>query len=818
MMRKNWMTKKSEGKHNSASNHRKSKYGSEGSYIKRAVCILTALVMAVAVSGCGGDISGGGQISDAGAASDGVLAGEQSQGNNTASSGGQTAMGRYVEEEIDLSGQLSQPIAMRMLTDGSIVILDTYEGMLVSKDQGATWNEETPDWLADLIEGGGYINSMAMTPNGTVVVSYDESVSVDDYKPTAKMFLADGTEVPIEIELTEDDTYVRQVVTSDEGRIFAVTYAKVYEIYEDGSSEVAWESEYVSYSSWIWVKDNLMFIDSDWDGNVFDRPLIYDPDAGEYVEDSVFKDFTQENYAGRRYNGRYSGSMFLMPGDDETIYVMGSKGIHRHVVGGNMMEQIVDGSLSLLSTPNYSIVSMLQLEEESFLALFANHKLIRFTYDPNVPSVPENMITIYSLREDSNIRQAISLYQTRNPDTFVSYEIGMSEGDAVTRADAVKKLNTEIMAGTGPDLIVMDDLPIGSYVEKGLLLDLTDYTARYSESSPLFDNVIDAMKYDSKVYMVPASVSMPVIATNGIYTEKMTDVAAVGEAVEKLREEHPGENIIGLCSPGSIMKRFAAASAPKWAAADGTIDSESIGEYLEQCKRIYDAQMDGLDADIIRYYTERSERMAAYDGIDEYMMNEQVFLEIYNYVCREEYLLAGWMSGSYDYLEVMSLDKAKGFEDTKVIPMRGQCSNVFMPGTILGINAMSDQVEAARGFVDVFLSADAQSAYSGFALNREALDMQFTPVQDYLQEDGGYMSWASSDAEGNIVSYRQYWPSDEQIAAFKSQLASLNTAYIPDSVLEKAVFDGGTAYLRGEKTLQQALDAIDRTVALYMAE
>ena len=35
----------------------------------------------------------------------------------------------------------------------------------------------------------------------------------------------------------------------------------------------------------------------------------------------------------------------------------------------------------------------------------------------------------------------------------------MAESDSVTREDAVKKLNTEIIAGNGPDLIVMDGLP-----------------------------------------------------------------------------------------------------------------------------------------------------------------------------------------------------------------------------------------------------------------------------------------------------------------------------------------------------------------------
>lgn len=785
---------------------------------KKIISILLAAAMVLLIAGCGGGTgsAGGASGSDnADAASTGGSAGTQTQNGDSSNADGQTAMGRYVEEEFDLSEQLSQPLAMCMLEDGSIVILDSTAGVLMSKDQGITWSDETPDWFITMKNEGAYITSMAMAPDGTAAVAYDPDMGDDDYSPIAKLIMPDGTEVPAEIAFTDEDMYVSQVIASDEGRFFVDTVHSIYEIHEDGSSEKILTPE---DSSWVWVKGNLLFVDSDWEA--VDAPMIYDLDAKDYVEDSVLMEFTDDNYPGRNYNGSYSGSMHLMPGDNGTVYVIGSKGIHRHVIGGNMMEQIVDGNLSMLSNPDYHIVSMIQLEEESFLVLFANHKLIRFTYDPNVPSVPENMLTIYSLREDDSIRQSISLYQAQHPDTFVSYEIGMSEGDAVTREDALKRLNTEIVAGSGPDLIVLDDMPISSYVDKGLLLDLTDYFEQYSAKEPLFDNIIEALKIDGKAYMAPLKISLPMIAAPEEYTKIMTDLSGIADAVEQMRAEHPGENIIGVCSPAGVMKRFASTSAPEWVMEDGTLDLESLKEYLEQCKRIYDAQMDGLGADIVQRYNERSERMAAYDGVDEYMYNERLHLKILDYIINEVYILPGWTVAAYDFMEVMSLNKTKGFEDAKVVPMEGQCSNVFLPQTMIGINATSGQIDAAKGFMDVFLSAvNMPSTYDGFPLNQGAFDIQFTPREgDVWGENGEYISWSTGDADGNIISFQGYWPTDEQIAALKSQLASVDTAYIPDSVLEKAVFDGGTDYIKGNRNLEDALSAIDKMVALYMAE
>ena len=783
---------------------------------KKLLSILLAAAMVLSVVGCGGDDGTTGPSGADGANVGGGADSQQdTQSGENADGDGQTAMGRYVEEEFDLSEQLSQPLAMCMLEDGSIVILDSDAGVLMSKDQGTTWSDETPEWFITMKNEKAYITSMAMAPDGTAAVSYDSDMGDDDYNPVAKLIMPDGTEVQAEIAFTDEDMYVSQVIASDEGRFFADTVNSIYEIHEDGNSEKILTPE---DSAWVWVKGNLMFIDSDWEA--VEAPVIYDLDAKNYVEDSVLREFTDENYSSRNYNGSYSGTMHLMPGDDGTVYVIGSKGIHRHVIGGNVMEQIVDGNLSMLSNPAYNIVSMIQLEEDSFLVLFSNYKLIRFTYDPNVPSVPENMLTIYSLREDDSIRQAISLYQTQNPDTFVSYEIGMSEGDAVTREDAVKRLNTEIMAGTGPDLIVLDDLPISSYVDKGLLLDITDYLVQYSANEPLFDNIIEAMKIDGKAYMAPLKISLPMIAAPEEYITNMTDLSGIADAVEKMRGEHPGENIIGVCSPAGVMKRFASTSAPKWVMADGTLDLESIGEYLEQCKRIYDAQMEGLGADIVQRYNERSAWMAAYDGIDEYMYNERLHLKILDYITSEEYMLPGWTEAAYDFMEVMSLNRAKGFEDVKVVPMEGQCSNVFLPSTILGINATSEQIDAAKGFMDVFLSAvNMPSTYDGFPLNQGAFDIQFTPREgDVWGENGEYISWSTGDGEGNIISFQGYWPTDEQIAALKSQIASVDTAYIPDSVLEKAVFDGGNEYMRYDRSLESVLTSIEKAVAIYMAE
>ena len=788
-----------------------------GTGMKKILSLLLAVSVTAALAGCGsGGQTGNGDVIDTDS-STGGSAGGQTQEKAPPDGDGAAAMGRYVEEETDLSELLvadgNRGIHRR--EDGSLVILNTFTGFLVSGDEGVTWEEEMPAWLDAMAEDGIYAVDMDMAPDGTVILVYNADSSGEEWKPLSKLILPDGTEVPVEAELSEDEEYFNDITVSEDGQIIACTLeGSLYEIHTDGSADKLLTAE--ERPQWMAVQDGLLFMDNDWGTGAM--PAIYDMEAGEYVEDDVLQEFTQSNYSDRYYNGDIYRGMFLLPGEEQTVYLIGDQGIHRHVIGGNMMEQVVDGNLSMLSNPNYNINSAVRLDGDIFLVLFANGRLIRFTYDPDVPSVPENMLKVYSLEDDENMRQAIAAFQSQHSDIFVSYEIGMPEGGSVTREDAVKRLNTEVMAGTGPDLLVMDELPLASYVEKGLLLDLTDYLEEYDAKEPLFGGIIDALKIGGRVYVAPAAISLPMVIGEDKYISNMTKLSDLADAVENLREEKPGEDITGISSRWGVMKRFAPVSAPAWIGDDGKIDRQAIGDFLEQCKRISDAQVDGLDEKVIQYYEERDESLMEYYGMDAGKLEWEISQDLFTMLGGSAYLISGWVTSGYTWIMTVSIERAEGFGSYKAVPMQGQCSEVFQPDTLLAISAASGQPDMAKEFMSFFLSGQVQSNYNGFPVNQEAFDIQFTPKEGYVAEDGGYSYLSVSDKDGHMMSYTGYWPSDEQLAALKDQITNLRTAYIPDSMLEDAVFEQGVAYMQGSLSLEQALDEIDKKVSIYMAE
>lgn len=776
---------------------------------KKILSLLLAVSMILSLSGCGK--GGENDTTDV----SGVGGGDTTQKTQSESGDGAAAMGRYVETEIDLSDTVYDPKGLYRMEDGSLVMPDGAQGFLVSKDNGDTWNPEMPDWMQDMLEKQYYISELALAPDGTAGVIYDPVLDDDDYTPVMDLILPDGTIVPVELELTEDDMYIKQMEMTQDNRIFISTVCgNIYEVNRDGSGEKVLQTP--EYCQQFYAEGSLLIRDRD--GERYEAPSLYDMDAGNEIEDEVLADFVRESYSDRYYNGNYYCSMYMLPEDDSVLYLIGSKGIHRHVVGGNMMEQVVDGGLSMLSNPSYTIISAVIVENDAFLVLFSNKKLIRYTYDPDVPTVPDKVLTIYSLREEEDLRQAISMYQSRNPDIFVSYEIGITEGSSVTREDAVKKLNTEIMAGTGPDLIVMDELPFDSYVEKGLLLDLTDYLQEYSAKEPLFDNIIDALKVGGKAYVAPATFHVPVFIGEKEQVLALTDLSKVGEAVEELRAQHPGDDIIGICSTTGVMNRFAPVSAPEWFTKDGALNREVIGEFLEQCKHIYEAQMDGIRPEIIAAYEEMDDYNRATTSQSMWRINWAIAWDIFDYIGGTNYLLSGWMDSPYAYDECTSVERTEGFADSGYADMQGHCSQVFKPNTMLGISTASAQTDMAKDFMGFFLSAEAQENYYSFPLNQAAYDIQFTPDENYVGEDGGFSYLMMSSVDGPIISFTIYFPNEELIAGLKEKFAALNTAYIQDSILEDAVFTGGSNYMNGLLTLEEALDEIEKRVAIYMAE
>lgn len=149
--------------------------------------------------------------------------------------------------------------------------------------------------------------------------------------------------------------------------------------------------------------------------------------------------------------------------------------------------------------------------EDGLLVQTSNEKTDKLVYISNKKIMKKNNIKVYSLYQNMYLNNVVREYASKNPGTSVELEIGITEDDEnTTPSDAIKKLNTELLSGNGPDVILVDGLPVQKMKKNGTLEDLTNLKSEIESKYKVFNNIVDE---DSKeAYEIPTHFSFAVQA------------------------------------------------------------------------------------------------------------------------------------------------------------------------------------------------------------------------------------------------------------------------------------------------------------------
>ena len=99
------------------------------------------------------------------------------------------------------------------------------------------------------------------------------------------------------------------------------------------------------------------------------------------------------------------------------------------------------------------------------------------------------------------MKQAASLFQMEHPDVRVELIDGAGESGSTLKSDTIRSLNAELLNGNGADVLVLDGLPIESYIEKGVLEDLSDIITPMVKAGELYPNIAESFTgSDGSVY------------------------------------------------------------------------------------------------------------------------------------------------------------------------------------------------------------------------------------------------------------------------------------------------------------------------------
>lgn len=288
--------------------------------------------------------------------------------------------------------------------------------------------------------------------------------------------------------------------------------------------------------------------------------------------------------------------------------------------------------------------------------------------------------------------------------------------------------------------------------------------------------------------------------------------------MEELRKNNPGKDLIEIYSPGGIMRFFARTCAPSWKTQEGTFHKEAVAGFLSASKRIYDAQMEGLPDQLIQRYERWNEETIKYTGKGrEEADSFKKYMDVAGFVGGRSAVLLGTLTGAFEYSEMISALKVEGFENIRMRPLSGLDGQVFLAGTLVGINASSRHVQQAEELLAVLLGEEIRVA-GAWPVNRAAFEESLLPDMRYYEEGKPYMTTGGSDEDGNMVSLSVYWMDEAQKDVLRGWMEKADIPYVPEPVLEETVFEEGEAYLRGERSLADVMESIERKVEVYMAE
>lgn len=463
---------------------------------------------------------------------------------------------------------------------------------------------------------------------------------------------------------------------------------------------------------------------------------------------------------------------------EDAQYLVDTTGLYRQTLDGDKWEQIFNGEGSSLSAPANVITGMaLDGGDGYYIALSTSMgpRVIHYTWSNETPSLPDTELTVFSLKDYPILRQAISEYQTQNPNVKVTLQIPSVEG--ATTEDVIRALNTEILNGSGPDILVLDDLPAQSYAEKGVLLDLNSVDGLLEGVLP---NLTTAQTYGDSIYQIPAQFTIPVIVSK-TGTTQPDSMSTLLQQIQANSGDVPYLVIPpNLDAAESFLMDWYLPCAPE-VYSNNTLDVAQLETVLGQIQSMHsqlqlDAAQFGVTQEGIWVET-NSMTESIDDGI--YQVGE-------GSATAHVTTLTGRTS-----LEALSFQQ-DGQCQIDSLYGRGR----FLPQCSVGITANSQQQEVAEDFLSVLLSQSVQSAYVGIGLPVREEALKAVTLKTFSDENG------------------KLQPLGEQ---FLDLCQTLHSAIPRDAVVEEEIREQASTVLNGGSATDAA-NTIADTVNIYLAE
>ena len=741
-------------------------------YVRRLAALLLSAVLAVGLlSGCGKGKT------------------EEQNKENT------SVKGRYVEADIELPIQDGEKILnMVKSKDGNPVLFSQAEGGQVFRYEykEGDWELAQLDWITQLYDGQNFhLQEIQETKEGVQV--------------------ARGTdeEMLTHIARSEDgQTGAEQTIPylSQQGD---TGYPAVTNLQIDGAGNY-WMSDL--YQSKVVVIDastmEVMQEINSVEGNSSEQRMLFAAENGDMAantEDGVITIYDSEAAEkGTMKIDQQEGIM--MCGDEENWHIISGEGIMRMVLGNEVGEVILDGTMASMGSSLNRITGIIKGQEDDFYVLYSQPKastwsLMHYTYDAEAMAVPENTLRVFGLSANATVEDALLGFQKTHPDVKVEFlTSGKEEGITM---DDIRTLNTELLGGNGADVLLLDGLSAESYIEKGILADLTDLADGLMAQESYLESILKSTaQKDGKIYGMPVKFSVPVI-----YGDENTKGALSSlDSLKSYLEEHPEASIFGIAQRDYIRDFLFQMYQDEIIKKDGKVDQEKLADLLEiEVKIAANARAEVFDED----GSAQMDMGTAAKIFQQDMFSNGGSAAIINHpdsVATSKIASVTDMMTPYTLMRKMSLSP-----DT--------LEGLYIPKGIVGINKDTKQKEIAEEFVKYLFSPEVQGKPVGDGLSVLESGMGILKEELASEYATGLVTMSSWKFEGEeeIVLDVSY-PTEEEVDGLITICRTLKKPATQDCVIWNIYQTEADECLGGNIDAKTAAKNIAQKVDTYLAE
>lgn len=529
------------------------------------------------------------------------------------------------------------------------------------------------------------------------------------------------------------------------------------------------------------LNDKLIISDND-----TEEIISYDLESGDCIESMEILN-------------EYNNYIIFSEKDSNDIYFKCDEGMYKY--DNNEVELLFNIDNTQLCNTNVGNNDFVVLNDNTILSYGdskdnGRSKIYKYSYGnislDNMEYKDNNEeFVIYSLYENDTIRNYVLNFKDNYPNTSIKYRYGISMDNDVIETDAIATLNTELMAGQGPDVLFLDNLDIDNYYEKGILENITDIVN--NNESSLFTNIIDSYRRDDILYCVPTSFNVPIIIG-----ENVSNINNLDALISRCKEDtDSGEEILLNISSGEdIIDTFYERIFNNILNDDKTLNVEAIENNLNKLKNIYDLTVDNSSID--QEETINNNKEYTNDFISLYLTNKDAKMNICSINSYNQYFFMSAILDKYN------CDYTLWNEEN---------GNYFNGINIAGVNSNSKNKDIAKEFVNSLLNGSYYNTeFSNLSINKEVFRNTLENMENYSSG----VSAMDENGEGDIL--ESVTMPENYVENIINSIYSLNKAINVNKIILEKVKSEMVSYIEGQSDIDSTLNMIKNNLDIYLSE